>query len=161
MTSMSPSETRQSPAPRRWPQQLWALAAGLLLAATWGSVVQTQFNLQALTALGVQVPLALRAQTTLQDLASFAPVYGGILLAGWLPALALAGWLARRLPAWRMTLFTSAAALGMVAAVRAVDAAAPMPAFIDATRGGFGLLAMAVGAAAGGWLFARWTRAGR
>ncbi len=158
MTSMSPSEARKSTEPRRWPKQLWALAAGLLLAAVWGSVVQTQFNLQALVTLGVEVPPALRAQTTLQDLAGFGPVYAGILLAGWVPALTLAGWLARRLPRWRMTLFTSAAALGMLAAVRAVDAAAPMPVFIDATRGGLGLLAMAAGAALGGWIFARWTR---
>jgi len=43
----------------------------------------------------------------------------------------------------------------MVAAVRAVDALAPMPVFIDATRGWAGLLGMAAGAALGGWLAAR------
>ncbi|MBC7939646.1 MAG: hypothetical protein H7Z19_07760, partial [Chitinophagaceae bacterium] len=83
-------------APRRWLRHLPALAAGWLLAAAWGSVVQTQFNLQALVALGVPVPPGLRALTTLQDLAGFAPVYAGILAAGWLPALGLAAGLARR-----------------------------------------------------------------
>ncbi|MBC7995760.1 MAG: hypothetical protein H7Z15_21220, partial [Rhizobacter sp.] len=39
--------------------------------------------------------------------------------------------------------------------VRAVDALAPMPVFIDATRGWPGLLSMAAGAALGGWLSAR------
>ena len=140
---------------RRWPRVLMAVIAGWLLAAAWGSVVQTQFNLQALMALGVSVPAGLRALTTLQDLAGFAPVYAGILAAGWLPALGLATWLARPWPAARTALFTAAAGLGMVAAVRAVDALAPMPVFIDATRGWPGLLSMAAGAALGGWLCAR------
>ena len=144
-------------APRRWSRHLLALVAGWLLAAAWGSVVQTQFNLQALVALGVPVAPSLRALTTLQDLAGFAPVYAGILAAGWLPALGLAAWLTRHWPAARTALFTTAAGVGMVAAVRAVDALAPMPVFIDATRGWPGLLSMAAGAALGGWLCARHT----
>ena len=136
------------------------LLAGWVLATVWGSVVQTQFNLQALVALGVDVPPGLRALTTLQDLAGFAPVYAGIVAAGWLPALGLATWLARRRPIWRTALLTAAAGVGMVVAVRAVDAAAPMPVFIDATRGWPGLLGMAAGAALGGWLYARGTRRG-
>lgn len=131
------------------------MLAGWLLAAAWGAVVQTQFNLQALMALGVPVPPGVRALTTLQDLAGFGPVYAGILAAGWLPALSLAAWLAWRWPTARAALFTAAAGAGMVAAVRAVDALAPMPVFIDATRGWPGLLSMAAGAALGGWLFAR------
>ena len=145
-------------APRRWPRHVLALAAAWLLAAAWGSVVQTQFNLQALVVLHVPVPPGLRALTTLQDLAGFAPVYAGILAAGWLPALGLAAWLARRWPAARTALLTTAAGLGMVAAVRAVDALAPMPVFIDATRGWAGLFGMAAGAALGGWLYARLSR---
>ena len=70
----------------------------------------------------------------------------------------VAAFLARRWPAWRSPLFAAAAGLGMMAAVRAVDAVAPMPAFIDATRGLPGLLAMAVGAVLAGWLYARLTR---
>ena len=155
MTSSSPSIPEGKAGPRRWPRHLPALVAGWLLAAAWGSVVQTQFNLQALVVLGVPVPPGTRALTTLQDLAGFAPVYAGILAAGWLPALALAAWLARRWPAARTALLVSAAGVGMVAAVRAVDAVAPMPVFIDATRGWPGLLSMAAGAALGGWLYAR------
>lgn len=155
MISPSLSVSARNAAPRRWHLQLLALVAGWLLAAAWGSVVQTQFNLQALVALDVPVPPGLRALTTLQDLARFAPVYAGILAAGWLPALGLSAWLARRWPAARTALFTTAAGVGMVAAVRAVDAFAPMPVFIDATRGWVGLLGMAAGAALGGWLYAR------
>ena len=146
-------------ATRRWPRVLIALLTGWLLAAALGSVVQTQFNLQALVELGVLMPLDLRALTTLQDLVGFAPVYAGILAAGWLPALGLAARLTQRWPAARSTLFPAAAGTGMVAAVRAVDALAPMPVFIDATRGWPGLLSMAAAAALGGWISARlWPR---
>ena len=84
------------------------------------------------------------------------PIFG-IVAAGWLPALPVAAWLARRQPAWRSALLMAAAGVGMVAAVRAVDMAAPMPVFIDATRQLPGLLAMAAGAVLGGWVYARLT----
>lgn len=128
-----------------------------LLAAVWGSVVQTQWNLQALVDLGVNVPAADRVRTTWQDLIAFAPVYAGILAAGWLPALAVAAFMARRWPAWRSALLAAAAGTGMVAAVRFVDMVAPMPVFIDATRHMPGLLAMAAGAVIAGLLYARLT----
>jgi hypothetical protein len=144
----------QSP---RWTRQLTALLLALLLAAAWGSVVQTQWNLQALVDVGVAVSGAERARMTWQDLIGFAPVYAGIVAAGWLPALPVAAWLARRQPAWRSALLMAAAGVGMVAAVRAVDLAAPMPVFIDATRHLPGLLAMAAGAVLGGWVYARLT----
>lgn len=150
--------TTVKPHHHRWTSHLVPLLLAWLLAATWGSVVQTQFNLQALVDLGVNVPVALRAKTTWQDLIAFGPVYAGILAAGWLPALTVAAWLARRWPQGRSALLTAAAGLGMMAAVRAVDAVAPMPAFIDATRDLPGLLAMAAGAVLAGWVYARLTR---
>ncbi len=137
-----------------WKRHLAALLLAWLLAAAWGSVVQTHWNLQALVGLGVVIPATERANATWQDLVSFAPVYGGILAAGWLFALPTAGFLARRRPAWRSPLLAAAAGVGMVAAVRAVDAVAPMPVFIDATRHLPGLLAMATGAAVAGLLYA-------
>jgi hypothetical protein len=148
------------PPRRHWTKHLAPLLLAWVLAAAWGSVVQTQFNLQALVGLGVDVPPALRAETTWRDLIGFGPVYAGILAAGWLPALAAAAFLARRWPDWRTPLLAAAAGLGMIAAVRAVDAVAPMPMFIDATRSLTGLLAMAAGAALAGWVYARLTRPG-
>lgn len=146
-------------APRlRWTRHLLPLLLAWLLAAAWGSVVQTQWNLQALVGLGVEIPLTERLLMTGQDLMGFAPVYGGILAVGWLPALVVAALLARRWPAGRAPLLAMAAGVGMVAAVRAVDAVAPMPVFIDATRHLPGLLAMAVGAVMAGWLYARLTK---
>jgi len=136
------------------------LALAWLLASAWGSVVQTQWNLQALVGLGLEVPLGLRLLTTGQDLISFGPIYAGIVAAGWLPALLVAHLLARRWTQWRTPLFLAAAGLGLMAAVRSVDAVAPMPAFIDATRGWPGLLVMAAGAAVAGGLYAVLTRRG-
>ena len=134
--------------------------AGLLLgawvlAAAWGSVVQTHWNLRALVDVGVNIPAADWLRVMAQDLLGFAPVYGGILAVGWLVALPVASGLARWWPAGRSALLAAAAGVGMVAAVRAVDAVAPMPVFIDATRGLSGLLAMAAGAVLAGWLYAR------
>ena len=125
------------------------------LAAVWGSVVQTRWNLQALVEVGVSIPAGTWWRVVGQDLLGFAPVYGGILAVGWLIALPVASGLARWWPAGRSALFASAAGVGMVSAVRAVDAAAPMPVFIDATRGLPGLLTMAAGAVLAGWLYAR------
>jgi hypothetical protein len=142
------------------PRRTWHWAVLLLawaLAAAWGSVVQTQWNVQALVDVGVPISASERAQMTWQDLMGFAPVYGGILAVGWLLALPVASWLARSWPAGRSTLLAAAAGVGMVAAVRTVDAVAPMPVFIDATRSLPGLVAMAAGAALAGWLYARLT----
>ena len=120
--------------------------------------MQTQWTLQALVGLGVDIPATERARVTWQDLLGFAPVYAGILAAGWLPALPAAALLARRWPAGRMALLAAAAGVGMVAAVRTVDAVAPLPVFIDATRHLPGLLAMMAGAVIAGAVYARLTQ---
>lgn len=145
-------------APPSWPRRIGACLLALLFAAAWGTLVQTQFNLAAIGALGVAAAPAVRAATSLQDLAGFGPAYAGILGMAWLPALALAAWLARRRPARRTALFALAAGLGTMVAIRVIDAVAPMPVLIDATRGWGGLLAMAAGSALGGGLLAHWTR---
>lgn len=144
-----------------WGRRIAAFVAALLLATVWGSVVQTQFNLQALAALDVDIPLRVRALTTLQDLAGFGPAYAGIVLAAWLPAFLVAALLVRVWPKARVPLYALAAGVGLVAAVRAVDAVAPMPVLIDATRGIGGLLAMAAGSLLAGAAFAWWTRTRR
>jgi hypothetical protein len=126
-----------------------------VLAAAWGSVVQTLWNMQALEDVGMNIPPGDWLRVIGQDLLGFAPVYGGILAVGWLVALPVASGLTRWWPAGRSALLAAAAGAGMVVAVRAVDAVAPMPVFIDATRGLPGLLAMAAGAVLAGWLYAQ------
>jgi len=141
----------------RWTRRLGVLLCAWVLAAAWGSVVQTQWNLRALVDVGVEIPAGDWLRVTAQDLIGFAPVYGVILAVGWLFALPVASGLARWWPAGRTALLSAAAGVGMVAAVRTVDAVAPMPVFIDATRHLPGLLAMAAGAVLAGLLYARLT----
>ncbi|WP_394003700.1 hypothetical protein ACF3M1_02700 [Luteimonas sp. WGS1318] len=140
-----------------WPRRLGALAVALSIAAAWGALVQTQFNLQALTPF-VEIPFAVRLTTSLQDLAGYGPVQLGLVAAAWLAALPVAMGLGRRWPRLRTPLYALAAGIGLVVAIRITDAVAPMPVLIDATRGLAGLLGMAAGSALGGGLFAHWTR---
>lgn len=139
--------------PRRpWLARLAWLLLAWLAASAWGSLVQTHWNLQALAGLGLELPWTLRLQTLGQDLLGFGPVYAGIVAAAWLPALTVAALLARRWPSRRVQWFALAAGAGLVVAIRAVDAVAPMPNFIDATRSAAGLLTMTAGAVmAGAW----------
>ncbi len=140
-----------------WKQRLAAFVGALLLAAVWGSLVQTQFHLQALTPF-VDIPLRVRLLTTLQDLAGFGPLYAVMLLVAWLPAFLVAMLLARRWVSVRTPLYALAAGVAVIVAIRATDAAVPPPVLIDATRSLAGLLAMTAGSVLGGALFARWTR---
>lgn len=154
MTRMKADAGHDAPTPR-WTRQAGVLLLAWVLAAAWGSVVQTHWNLQALVDVGVNIQASDWWRVIGQDLVGFAPIYGGILAAGWVIALPVASGLARWWPSGRSALLALAAGVGMVAAVRAVDAVAPMPVFIDATRGLPGLLAMAAGAVLAGWLYAR------
>ena len=63
--SSSPPDPAQNP---RWTRHLSTLLLAWVLAAAWGSVVQTQWNLQALVGVGVDIPAAARARQTFQDL---------------------------------------------------------------------------------------------
>ncbi|WP_197284512.1 hypothetical protein [Piscinibacter sakaiensis] len=159
MSAREAHGSHRPPARARWTRTLGVALLAWALATAWGSVVQTQWNLHELLAFGVEVPAALRWRTTAEDLLGFGPVYGGIVAAGGVPAGLAAAWFARRWPAGRSAWFALAGAVGLVAAVRAVDAVAPMPAFIDATRHLPGLASMAAGAALAGLLLGRVTAA--
>jgi glucose/arabinose dehydrogenase len=140
----------------RWLEVSLAYFAALFLGTVLGSFIQTQFNLLALRSLGVDIDLGTRLTTTVQDLVNFGPVYGAILgtslLVSQALAVALAKWAA---PRWLIPLCAFGAACGLWAAVRLVDALAPVPTLIAATRSFTGILAMAASAAVAGWVFGR------
>ena len=135
------------------PRTLLAFAAALLLATAWGSLVQTQYNLAALQGLGQPIDSATRWRTSVQDLLGFGPVYAAIVLAAWLPAFAVVFWLGHRSGVSRACLLPLASSLSLIVAIRLIDAFAPMPVLIYATRTLEGLLAMAMGGLLGGLLF--------
>jgi len=142
-------------------QPRWALTGiyfviALLVGVVLGSVVQTQFNLAALQALGVEIPPDERVANTLHDLASFAPLYAVMFSVGFVVsqsvAVLLSGWLGGRFLA---LLCTGGAVVGLWATLWLVDTLAPPPTLIAATRGVAGFIAMLATAGVAGWLFAR------
>jgi hypothetical protein len=133
-------------------------AVAVAVATVWGSVFQTQHNLARLTALGAEVPTGARLDTTVHDLAGFAPLYALVVAATLAVVFVFAGLLGRLLPEIRYTLHALGAGLGLAVAIRAIDAYAPMPTLIAATRSFTGLVVMALGALLAGWLYAWITR---
>lgn len=152
------SSATAAAAPRFWRHRLPAFLLAAALAVAWGSVVQTQFNLAQLQALGAEVSMSLRLLTTAQDLAGFAPLYAVVVVAGLGSGFVLAALVCARVPAWRAPLFALAGGSSLIVAVRCVDALTPPPVLIAATRGSAGLLAMAFGGVLAGLLYARLTR---
>lgn len=130
----------------------WLLAAAVTAVA--GSVVQTQFNLAAIAALGAPVPLGTRLHVTAHDLVNFAPTFGLIGAAGFLVAFPVAALLARRRPEHRISLYTLAGAAAIAAAIGLMDLMLPVT-VIGAARSWAGILSLALAGALGGWCFAR------
>ncbi|HEX4879309.1 MAG TPA: PQQ-dependent sugar dehydrogenase [Limnobacter sp.] len=137
---------------------LLKFVAALLLGVVWGTVAQSQINLQALAELGVPIAMDTRLQVTLHDLWNFGPVYavlyGGSFVASQAVALLLTRFVG--MP-WRTALCTLGAALGLWVTFKVVDMIAPMPTLIAATRGVGGTLSMLAGAALAGYLFSKGT----
>jgi hypothetical protein len=132
---------------------LLAWLAATIVTAASGSVVQTQFNLAAIAALGAPVPFGVRLQTTLHDLAAFAPMLAGIAAGGFLITFVIAGLLAMRWPARRTLLYVSAGAAAIAVAILLINAQLPMTP-IGATRALSGVLALAATGGLGGYVFA-------
>lgn len=140
---------------RSWSGVVLAFATALVVGALLGSLVQTQVNLLALKDIGVDIETGAWVRTTVEDLFKFGPVYlvmfGCSFLASQLVAVAITR---SALRSWRQPVCAIAAAVGLWATFRLVDALAPPPTLIAATRGPGGTLAMLLTAAAAGWLFA-------
>ncbi|VFR88927.1 PQQ-dependent oxidoreductase, gdhB family [plant metagenome] len=122
-----------------------AVATGVI-----ASIVQTQIILGPLVEFGAPVTAAVRAWTTLEDLARFGPVMIGIAATALLPAVLLAHVVSRVLPAaWRTWVFALAAVVGLWGAFWLMRSVIPMPA-IPGTRGPAGHLLMSLTGLAGG-----------
>lgn len=129
------------------------------LVSVAGSLIQTQINLAALASVGAEISLADRLDTTLADLAGFAPIYALVVFSSLVLAFPLAALLGRFwLPQWRTGLFVLAGASGLYVGFLMLNALTPPPTLIAATRGTFGTLLLIACAGAGGWLYARLSR---
>ena len=138
-----------------WTKVVVAFFAALVIGSVLGSLVQTQFNLQALAGLGVEIGLGTRLETTLQDLANFGPVYAILFGASFLVSQAVASqWVKLLGNNSRLWLYPLASAAGLWVTLIIVNTLAPMPTLIAATRGLAGLIAMLIAAGVAGWVFA-------
>lgn len=133
----------------------WLLA--VLIATLLGSIVQTQFNLAALSGLGVDISGATRLRATAHDLTGFTPLYGAVIAAAFLIALPLAALLARRWQSLRTWLYVLAGSLGILTALLVMTAVMPITP-VAAARTAPGLLALAACGVVAGWAFARLQR---
>lgn len=141
--------------------QVLAFVGALIVGVVSGTVVQTQFNLMALQELGVQISPAVRWSTTLADLGGFAPLYGAMFGVSFLLSTLVTGGLLTLLGLGYRPLFHAlGAAVGLWVTFTLVDALAPPPTLIAATRTASGLGAMLITAAIAGALFA-WLTARR
>ncbi|WP_043739567.1 hypothetical protein [Thioalkalivibrio nitratireducens] len=129
----------------------------VVVTAAAGSVIQTQFNLAMIQRLGAPIPWPVRLETTLHDLAGFAPTYALLVAAGFLVALPVSGLLARRWPRARIALHALAGFAAIAGALLVMNALLPAT-MIGAARFASGIGALAAAGALGGWLFALWIR---
>ena len=135
--------------------QVLAFVVALIVGVVLGTVVQTQFNLMALQELGVEISLAVRWSTTLADLGGFAPLYGAMFGVSFLLSTLITGGLLTLMELGYRPLFHAlGATAGLWVTFALVDALAPPPTLIAATRTASGLGAMLITAAIAGALFA-------
>lgn len=133
--------------------RLLPAALAILAAAVLGAIVQTQFNLAAIQALGAPVSLGTRLQATAHDLFGFMPLFAVVVGAALLCALPVALGLARLIGFGRLPLAVAGAVAGLAVAFAAANAATPLPTVIAAARTTAGYWAMLATAAAGALVY--------
>ena len=134
-------------------RRLPALLLAVIVTAASGSLVQTQFNIAALTRLQVEVDLQQRLAMTAGDLLHFAPLFSLLLVLAFLPAFLVTGLLIRWLngrPTW---LYALAGGIAVLTALLLMNALLPMTP-LQMTTEISGLLALTLSGVLGGWVFA-------
>lgn len=136
-----------------------AFLAATIVTVAWGSVVQTQYNLAALTGIGVNIGPSTNLRATFTDIFSgFSLMYGGYVV---LPALLVAffvAWLLVRRIGAPFLWFGLAGGAAILAGIPLVNWLSPLALLIGATRELSCTVLMAAGGVAGGILFAWMTR---
>lgn len=137
------------------PRLILGFLASVVLTVVWGSVVQTQYNLAALTGIGADIGPGTNLRTTFTDIFSgFSLMYGGYVV---LPALLVAfiiAWLVVRRTGVPLLWFGLAGGLAILAGIPLVNWLSPLALLIGATRDLSCTVLMAAGGVAGGVLFA-------
>ena len=102
-------------APGSWLKVVLAFVIALVVGSVLGSLVQTHFNLQALEALGVEITMGARLETSAQDLVNFAPLYAVLFGISFLCSQGVAALVVRLSSNFsRLWLYPLAAAVGLL-----------------------------------------------
>lgn len=136
--------------------------AAVVVTVVLGSVVQTQYNLAALTGIGADIGPGTNLRATLTDIFSgFSLTYGGYIV---LPSLLVAffvAWLVVRRTGYPLPWFALAGGLAILAGIPLVNWLSPLALLIGASRDVSSIFVMAAGGIVGGVLFAWMTRVQR
>lgn len=130
-----------------------AFVLAVIVAGVLGSIFQTQINLADMRDIGPPNSFAMRMDNTWHDITHFAPIYTLIVLVTFLVSFVLAEWIARKVPGHRMVWLVLAAVISLTVSFQVIDAFAPMPTLIAATRSISGTLAMLLAAAIGALVY--------
>lgn len=126
--------------------------AAVVTTAVSGSVIQSQINLAAISALGQRISVSERFGMTLFDLSSFGPNWIAIIAFSFLLAWPVAGLLVRRWTGLRRLLFPLAGLVAVVTALLVMDAMLPVT-VVAAARTLTGMLLLGLCGALGGWVY--------
>lgn len=130
----------------------WAIA--VVTAVVLGSVIQTQFNLASLAALGVDVGLGSRLSATWHDLLNFTPAYALLVSIAFAVAWPSAGLIKRWMPGQRVLLFALGGFIAIWVMIATMNAILPVTG-IAATRGLSGTFALSLAGALAGLIYSR------
>lgn len=130
-----------------------ALLLAVVATAASGSIMQTQFNIAALTRIQVEINLQQRLAMTAGDLLHFAPVFSVLLVLAFLPAFLVTGMLIRRLSSRPSWLYALAGGIAVLTAFLLMNALLPMTP-VQMTTQVSGLVALTFTGILGGWVFA-------
>lgn len=134
---------------------LIAFGLAVLGASLVASVMQTQFNLAALTALSVDIDMATRMQTIVHDLLHFGPIFALILLPTLVISFVIAWLCAKYFAGSERFWFVLGGGVGLALSFLLIDSLAPMPTLIAANRTALGFGLMSATGAFAGWIFDR------
>jgi ABC-type spermidine/putrescine transport system permease subunit I len=132
-----------------------AFMVAVTAAAMTASVIQTQFNLAALTALAVEIDMDTRIATMFHDVLHFSPTMAVLLSISLVLALPVAYWLGRGQPKHERRWFVAAGLIGLMVAFSVIDYLAPVPTLIAANRTALGFIMLSSCGGLAGWIFHR------
>lgn len=131
-----------------------AWLAAVLVVTLLGCIVQTQFNLAALAALGADISWAVRLQTTGLDVIGFSPSFGPLVAVGLLIAFLVTRGVRIWAPGSALGWYGLAGAVAVLTILLALNSAFGITP-VAAARSLAGLLSLALCGGVGGMLFAR------